>query len=62
MEVNLDLWGKYNFSGVHDNDVPAVPNIYDKKRKYFFDEHKKFLEKEEVYKHSQHYILDICNG
>lgn len=50
IKVNHSLWGKYNFSGVHDNEVEAVPNIYDKRRKYFFDEHKKFLSKEEVAK------------
>jgi hypothetical protein len=37
--VKLELWGKFNFSGVHDNDVPAVPNSYDPIRKYYFKEH-----------------------
>jgi small subunit ribosomal protein S29 len=37
--VNKEIWGKYNFSGVHDDDVDPVPNLYDKRRKYHFNDH-----------------------
>lgn len=38
--INKDLYGKYNFSGLHDNDPEAVPDTYYKKRKAYFSEHK----------------------
>jgi small subunit ribosomal protein S29 len=47
-KVNLNLWGKYNISGLHDHDPEAVPNLYDPLRKYYFRDHEQFLTKEEV--------------
>jgi small subunit ribosomal protein S29 len=57
----LSLYGKYNFSGVHDNDVDPVPNVYDPIRKYHFRDHEKFIDKEEVIKYI-YLLIDIING
>lgn len=48
MPVNLSLWGKYGYSGQHDDEVEAVPNVYDKRRRYHFKDHEQFIDKEEV--------------
>jgi small subunit ribosomal protein S29 len=42
------LYGKINYSGVHDNDPEPVPNIEYKRRKSFFKDHEKFLYPEEI--------------
>lgn len=39
LPVNLELFGKYNLSGVHDSDPDPVPNLYDERRKYHFKDY-----------------------
>ncbi len=46
--VNTKLYGKINFSGVHENEPEPVPNMEYKRRKAFFKDHEKFLYPEEI--------------
>jgi small subunit ribosomal protein S29 len=41
-KINKEIYGKFNFSGLHDEDPEAVPDIYYSRRKAYFSEHKKF--------------------
>lgn len=41
-KINKDIYGKYNFSGLHDDDPESVPDVYYKRRKAYFSEHKQF--------------------
>jgi len=41
--VNMDLYGKFNIVGVHDDEPNPVPNIYDPWRKYHFYDSDQFL-------------------
>jgi small subunit ribosomal protein S29 len=53
MEVNLNIYGKCNYSGVHDEEPEPVPNLYDERRKTYFREHEKFLTTQEIEKIKQ---------
>lgn len=39
----MKIYGKYGFSGQHDDEPEAVPNIYYPRRKTFFNDVNKFL-------------------
>lgn len=41
-KVKQDLYGHYNFSGVHDHDPEPTPNFYDPVRKYHFKDYQQF--------------------
>lgn len=47
ISVKKDIYGKYNTSGLHDNDCEAVPNTYDEKRKVFFKDYEQFYHPDE---------------
>lgn len=36
--VNLDLYGKIDYTGIHDNEYNPIPNLYDPKREVHFNE------------------------
>lgn len=42
------MYGKYNYSGIHDDDPIAVPNTHYKRRRAYFEDHKRFLFEEEI--------------
>jgi small subunit ribosomal protein S29 len=48
ININKDLYGKFNYSGVHDNEPEPVPNTFYKRRKAYFKDHEKFLYPEEI--------------
>ena len=41
--VDMNLYGKFNLVGVHDDEPNPVPNAYNKWRKYHFYDSDKFL-------------------
>ena len=43
----MSLYGKYNASGVHENDPEPVPNYYDPERKVFFKDFERFYHPQE---------------
>jgi len=45
---NLKLYGKYNFSGVHEEDPDPAPNLYNKRQKTYFKDYEVFLTKDEI--------------
>lgn len=45
--VNLDLYGKYNGVGCHQNEPEPAPNLYDPERKVFFKDYERFISPEE---------------
>ncbi|CAK74508.1 unnamed protein product (macronuclear) [Paramecium tetraurelia] len=46
-QVDLSLYGKFNLSGVHDDDPDPCPNLYDERRGYHFKDFEKFTTQEE---------------
>ena len=43
MDVNLDIYGKRDVTGQHDEDGEPCPRYWDEKRQCWSDEWKKFL-------------------
>lgn len=37
-KVNMDLYGKIDFTGVHDNEYNPIPNLYNPKRDTYFND------------------------
>ena len=47
-EVDLDVYGKCDISGVHDSENEPCPRLWDEKRKVWNDEWKKMLYEPEL--------------
>ena len=47
-EVDLDVYGKCDMSGVHDSENEPCPRVWDELRKTWTDEWKKHLEDVEI--------------
>ena len=55
MDVNLDLYGKIDMTGVHEDDDDPCPREYDPIRQCWSDDWKKFLYDSEIRFYEQRY-------
>ena len=68
MDVNMDLFGQYDITGVKDADGEPCPRTWDPHRQYWNDEWKEFLYEQETkmlekrYKELDYRLREKCEN